>query len=211
MEPVKLKPNEILLKHGPAGWLIRRLQRYAMLGWVLAFVFLFGHFVLELADRFVPKSVVAVDAAGKLLGTIEYVSAASRSDDEIVASAMRFAKLNLSLNSETIFEDYAESMNMMDSELLAQTQDFLKSTGYLAKVKAANAKSRLEFARQTPPTLIDRRDMLAQVRLVGDIIVDTGSKDGPVSKPFDLTIQTKTVARNTGNTAGIVIVSKKDN
>ena len=211
MEPVKLKANEILAKHGPAGWLIRRLQRYALLGWVLFFVVLFLHFVSEIASNFVPRPIVAVDASGRILGNIEYLNAGTRSDDEIIAASKRFASSYMSLNAATVFDDYAQAMNMMGDELLAATQQSLKADNYLARVAAAKARSWLEFSQQDGARLVERHGLTAQVRLVGNIVIDGGGKDGVVSKPFDITLTTESVARNTSNTSGIKIVTRKDN
>lgn len=211
MEPVKLKANEILAKHGPAGWLIRRLQRYALLGWVLFFVVLFLHFVSELASNFMPRPIVAVDASGRILGNIEYLNAGTRSDDEIIAASKRFASLYMSLNAATIFDDYAQAMNMMGDELLATTQQSLKADNYLARVAAAKARSWLEFSPQDGARIVERHGLTAQVRLAGNIVIDGGGKDGVVSKPFDMTVTVESVARNTLNTSGIKIVTRKDN
>jgi len=40
-------------------------------------------------------------------------------------------------------------------------------------------------------------------------VIDAGT--GPVSKPFDITLETEVVARNTSNTSGLLILSRKDN
>jgi hypothetical protein len=211
MEPVKLKDNEILIKHGPSGGLIRRLQRYALLGWVLFFIMLFLHFVSELASNFMPRPILAVDASGRILGNIEYLNAGTRSDDEIIAASKRFASSYMSLNAATIFDDYAQAMNMMSDELLATTQQSLKTDNYLARVAAAKARSWLEFSQQDGARIVERHGLTAQVRLAGNIVIDGGGKDGVVSKPFDMTLTTESVARNTLNTSGIKIVTRKDN
>jgi hypothetical protein len=211
MEPTKLEANEILARHGPAGWLIRRLQRYALLGWVLFFIVLILHFASQIIGNFVPRPIVAVDASGRVLGNIEYLNADTRSDDDIIAASKRFASLYLSLNADTIFEDYAQAMNMMGDEMLAATQQSLKTDNYLARVAAAKARSWLEFSQPDGARILERHGLAAQVRLAGNIVVDGGSKDKVVSKPFDMTLTIESVARNTSNTSGIKIVSRKDN
>lgn len=209
--PAKLTENEILRKHGPAGWLVRKLQRYALLGWGLAFFFLFMHFFIVLVSSFSPRPVVAVDSSGRVLGNIEYLNPSERTDDEIIAASKRFAGFYMSLNAETIYDDYAQAMNMMDDELLVATQQALKADNYLARVSDAKARSWLEFDRQDGARIIERRDLAAQVRLVGNIMMDAGGKDGVVARPFDITLTTKTVARNSSAPSGIKIVSRKDN
>ena len=88
-EPLKLTPNELLEKHGPAGWLVRRLQAYALLGWILFGVTLALHFALILVSTLSPRPIVAVAASGRVLGTLEYLSPTSRSDADILAARHR--------------------------------------------------------------------------------------------------------------------------
>jgi hypothetical protein len=115
----------------------------------------------------------------------------------------------LSLNSETVFEDYAAAMNMMAPELLKRTQESFKTDNYLARVVQAKSRSWLEFAQADGAKVVERHNLNAQVRLRGNIVVDgTG---GRVSKPFDMTLDTQAVARNTNNTTGIAVISRKDN
>lgn len=207
--PEKLGANDILKKHGPAGWLVRSLQRYAMLGWLLFFILLGMIFVTNLVKMFVPQPVFAVDEAGHLLGVIEYLKPTSRTDQEIIAASKYFIQNFLSLNSATIFEDYAAAMNMMASAYLAETQKAVKDDNYLARVAAAKSRSWLEFAATDGAKIVERRNMNAQVRLRGNIVVDAGG--GRVEKPFDVMLETEVVARNTNNTSGLVILNRKDN
>jgi hypothetical protein len=207
--PTKLSANEILKKHGPAGWLVRKLQFYGMLGWILFFVTLGMFFLTTLVRSLAPQPVIAVDEAGRVLGVMEFLNPSSRSDEELKAASMRFAQLYLSLNSETVFEDYSAAMNMMSPELLKRTQDALKTDNYLARVLQAKSRSWLEFAQPDGAKVVERHNLNAQVRLHGNIVVDgTG---GRVSQPFDMTLETQAVARNTNNTTGINILSRKDN
>lgn len=208
-KPVKQTANEILKKHGPAGWLIRRLQLYGMLGWILFFITLGMFFLTSLIRTLAPQPVVAVDEAGRVLGVLEYLRPNSRSDEEIKAASMRFLQLYLSLNSETMFEDYAGAMNMMAPELLKRTQEALKTDNYLARVVQAKSRSWLEFTPGTGIQIIERKNLNAQVRLRGNIVIDGAG--GRLSKPFDITLETQAVARNTNNTSGINILSRKDN
>ena len=209
MQPEKTEANEILKNHGPAGWLVRRLQRYALLGWFLFFITLSIHFLIVFASTFSARPVVVVDESGRVLGALEYLKPTTRTDQEIVAASKRFATLFMSLNSSTVYEDYAEAMNMMGPELLGITQQAIKTDNYLARVEAAKAKSWLEFAPNNGARIVERRGLNAQVRLTGNIVIDAGT--GPVSKPFDITLETEAVARNTTNTSGLIILSRKDN
>lgn len=220
MTPEKLSAKQILVKHGPAGWLVRRLQRYALLGWVLFFLTLCAHFLIVALSTIAPRPVVTVDASGRVLGTVEYLEPGARDDFEIMAAVKRFSTLYLSLNSATIFDDYAEAMNMMGDEFLqATTVSLTKSPNkpneeglnYLSRVAAAKARSWLEFAGDDGVVLLERRGPQALVRVKGNIVIDGGNQDGPVSKPFDITYTVQVVARNTKNTSGIKIISRKDN
>ena len=220
MTPEKLSAKQILAKHGPAGWFVRSLQRYSLLGWVLFILTLGGHFLIVLLSTLAPRPVVTVDEAGRVLGTIEYLKPDARSDFEIMAEVKRFTSLYLSLNSVTIFDDYAEAMNMMGDEFLQATSASLAKSpdkpneeglNYLSRVAAAKARSWLEFAAQDGVVLLERRGANALVRVVGNIVIDGGSKDGPISKPFDITFSVQVVARNNKNTSGIKIISRKDN
>lgn len=205
----KAEANKILEKHGPAGWMVRTLQRYALLGWGLAFFVLFMHFLIILISTFSPRPVVAVDSSGRVLGSLEYLKPESRSDEEILAASMRFASRYMSINSETIYEDYSEAMNMMGPELLATTNAALKDENYLARVAAAKMRSRLEFASGDGVRVVSRQGLSAVVRLSGNIVVEGGSE--PINKPFDITLETEAVARNTSNTSGLVILTRRDN
>lgn len=207
--PEKLSANEILKKHGPAGWLIRKLQRYAMLGWLLFFITLGMFFLTTLFRSLSAQPVVAINEAGQVLGTLEYLSPSSRTDEELKAATMRFAQVYMSLNSATIFEDYSAAMNMMSPEFLVITQKALKEDNYLARVMQAKARSWLEFNQPDGVQIVERHNLNARVRLRGNIVVEgTG---GRVSKPFDTSFEIQSVARNTNNSSGINILSRKDN
>lgn len=209
--PEKLTPNEIIKQHGIVGGLILTLQRYALLGWIFFAVMLFFYVLTVLISSISPKPIVVVNEAGVVLGTLEYVSPNSRSDEEIKAVCKRFTSSYMSMNAETVFDDFADALNMMDDVLLKETNEMLKKDNYLARIKGLNARSRLEFSRQDGVVLVSRRDMKAECRLIGNLIVDTGGKDGPIAKPFDITLTTRIVARNTDTPVGLKIVSRKDN
>ncbi len=209
-EPQKLKPNELLAKHGTAGWLVRQLQAYALLGWILFGVTLSLHFLTVLISTMSPRPIVAVDASGRVLGTLEYLSPTTRSDQDILDASERFADNYLSLNSATIFNDYAVAMNMMGPDLLKATEQALHHDTYLARVAASHTHSWIEWADgDAAPRLLNRQGLDAQVRLRGTLFVE--GPGGAVQKPFDMTLDTRAVARNSFNTAGVEILSRRDN
>jgi hypothetical protein len=116
----------------------------------------------------------------------------------------------MSLNSETIFDDYAEAMNLMHSDLQKLTKEALKHDNYLARVAKAKTRSRIIFAQgKDAPVILERHDLDATVRLRGVIQLDGTSER--IEKPFDTTLLVRAVARNTNNTAGLVITERRDN
>jgi hypothetical protein len=208
--PTKATASDLLKMHGPTGYLIRKLQRYALLGWGLFFATLLFHFLVVLVSTLAPRPVVVVDPAGNKIGNIEFLGTSTRSDQELLAAAMRFMRNYQSLNSDTIYEDYAEAMNAMSKELEAATKEALKRDNYLARVAKAKTRSWIEFGiGAQAPALVDKRDLEATVRLRGNLIAE--GEGGRVEKPFDTTLVLHTVPRTTQNTAGIQIISRKDN
>jgi hypothetical protein len=201
---------ERLNGHGPAGSLIQSMQRNAFLGWIFAGFILAGHFIWLYLVTVVPGPVITVDQAGHQVGQIDYLSPLVRTDDELVVASMRYAHGCLSLNSESIFEDYADCMNLMNPAFLKTTEAALKANGYLVRVAAAKTNSRLEYAGGTDaPRVIDRRGFNATVRLKGNIIVK--GEGGRSSTPFDIILETRAVPRNTHNTAGLEVLAQRDN
>ncbi|MHB8454001.1 MAG: hypothetical protein ACYDDO_04730 [Acidiferrobacterales bacterium] len=215
--PEKLKPNEILRQHGPAGWLIVRLQRYALTGWIAFFALLCVFVLLVFVSTLAPRPVVAVDAAGRVLGQMEYLDPANRSDAEIIAGAERFLDDYLSLNSATIFEDYAAALNMMTPGLRKATLAALQRTlatadgDYLARVRAAQTRSRVRFS-DTPSgaRILTRHGSFIQVRIAGRIHV-IGSDNHESVRPFDTTLTVAIVARTSNDTAGLEVAGITDN
>ncbi|MHB8346904.1 MAG: hypothetical protein ACYDHM_06855 [Acidiferrobacterales bacterium] len=209
--PQRLDPNELLGRHGPNGWLIVRLQRYALAGWIAFFVLLALFVLLVFVSTMAPKPVVAVNAAGQVLGHMEYLSPDSRSDTEIIAASRRFLDDYLSLNSATLFDDYAAALNMMSPALRAATLAALRRGGdYLARVRAAHARSRLSF--DAPPggeRILERRGLTAQVRIRGELhIHDHGGR--ATVRPFNITLDVAIVARTMANTAGLEITGIRE-
>jgi hypothetical protein len=209
-KPIKAKANELLAMHGPTGFLIRKLQRYSLLGWGLFFATLLMHMLIVLVSTFSSKPVVVVNESGQMIWSIDYLKPSTRSDQEILAASQRFLMHYMSLNSETIFEDYAEAMNLMSNDLQKLTKEALKQDNYLARVAKVKTRSRVIFAQgKDGPVILERRGFDASVRLRGVIQIE-GATDR-IEKPFDTTLQVRAVARNTNNTAGLVIIDRRDN
>ncbi len=214
--PRRLETNALLARHGQTGWLMVRLQRYAIAGWIAFFV-LFALFVLLVfVSTLAPRPVIAVSPGGRVLGRIEYLHAGSRSDAEILAAARHFADDYLSLNSATIFNDYAAALNMMSPALRRATLAALRreagSRGgdYLARVRAARTRSRLSFDQQPGGTrLLWRHGLQARVQ-VGGVLHVRDRQGRARTQPFELVLDARIVARTMADTAGIEITGIQD-
>ncbi|HFE37503.1 MAG TPA: hypothetical protein ENK06_03655 [Gammaproteobacteria bacterium] len=189
---IKVSARRLLRDHGPGGWLIIRLQRYAMLGWVLFFLLatVFSFYVIASAMRPVP--VIAVNQDGQVLGAFDYLNADSRSDVEILAGAKHWLRYYYSLNSRTIFEDYTAALNMMDTSLRESKLKEILDLNYLQNIEHASARSHLAFDQVT---LVDRRNRESVVALSGNIVIDNGK--GLVEKAFSVQLTLETVSRAT--------------
>lgn len=212
-KPTALKPNDLLKMHGPMGGLVRQLQRFAVLGWVL-FVVTFALFWLLVAiSTLAPKTIIVVDEHGHLVG--EYRDKSTRSDDDYVAAGVDFLRDYLSLNSSTIFEDYARALNMMTPELRGEKYAAIKRDGYLERVRSLRAKSRLDFDAKVPPQILERSTNRSVVRFRGYILTQLPTHDGVEAEekrqPFDITLVLVTTQRTTANAHGVSIASTKDN
>lgn len=208
--PLPRTPNDLITLHGPSGWLMLRLQRYALIGW-LAFFLLAGVFVLSVfAGRLAPQAVLAVDEGGRVLGQFDYLSPEARTDQELIAGATFFMDRFLSVNSATLYHDYATALNMMSDTLREAKMAEVKETGYLTQIDQAKSRSYLEFfdgARA--PQLLWRRGLQSAVRLQGTMVMVMATQE--VERPFDVTLEMTAMARNRLATQGMVIDAIRNN
>ena len=209
--PPKMTANELLRQHGPTGWLIRRLQRYAVLGWVL-FGITFALYVGQgFLDTLRPQPVLAVDETGRVLGKFDFADATARTPEELVAASMHFLSNYLSLNGETIYEDYATALNLMGDALRERTIAAIKQDGYLARVQQAKTRSRIEFAAgDERPTVVERNGLHATVRLRGRLVVYP-QEGGHREQPFDTALFVTATPRTSLATSGIQVDAIRDN
>lgn len=205
-----LTDNDLLAQHGPTGGLITRLQRYSLAGWALAITFIALFVGYVFVDKLMPVPVLAVNEEGQILGHFEYLSPASRTDDEYVAGAIRFLRSYMSANSAFVFEDYTEALNMMAPDLRQEKIDKVVKTGYLARIADANTVSRLELDRDIPPALIARRDLDGTVRVRGRVVARAGDAMS-VERPFDVTVTLRAIPRTSLATYGFLVIDTKDN
>lgn len=202
--PLPRRPNDLIRQHGPAGWLVIRLQRYAVMGW-LAFITLAIVFVLFVfVDRLTPQPVLAVDEGGRLLGQFDYLNPDERTDPELIAGTLFFIDRYLSVNSATVYNDYAAALNMMSESLRDAKVSEVKSSGYLSQIEHAGSHSYLEFYDgERAPSVLWRRDLQSAVRVQGKMVIVMN--DTAVERPFDITLELTTVARNRLSTQGIKV------
>lgn len=202
--------NDLIMQHGVQGSLLLRLQRYAMLGWVLFFLLLLVNITLVALDRIIPDPVIAVDESGRVLGTFEFMDASQRTPEEILAGARYFVRNYVNVNSATIFEDYAAAVNMMSPQLAKTTLAEVRRTGYLSAIREGETESRIRFARgKDAPAIVRREGLDATVHLRGDIVVRYQAGKENVT-PFDLTVYMQLVPRTTLSTHGLQITAIKE-
>lgn len=206
-QPLKTKPNEHIDRHGPMGFMILRLNRFAILGWVFGFVILIFFGLYIIIDKFQPVPVIAIDAAGRVLGTFEYLDPTVRTDEELIAASKYFLERYLSLNSSTIYNDYAAALSMMTEDLKKSKLEEIKLTGYLPKIEKAHSRSFNEYSKgQKKIAIIAKKGLNAAIRLRGDMIV-TPENGKILERPFDITLDIKVISRNTLVTTGIQITN----
>lgn len=203
--PDPISPNAYLQHHGPMGFMIVRLNRYAVLGWVFGFSLLFFFSLYFLIDKLQPVPVLAVDSAGRVLGTFEYLDPAARTDEEILSASKYFLDRYLSLNSATIYNDYSAALSMMTQTLREEKLNEVKTTGYLARIEDAHSHSFNDYeGGRDKVAIISKSGHLVAVRLRGNMVV-TPENGKTFERPFDITLEMKVVARNSFVTAGIEI------
>jgi hypothetical protein len=198
--------NELIARHGLQGSMVLRLQRFSLLGWFLFSFLLVMNIVVVTIDQMIPAPVIAVDEAGRVLGTFEFMDASQRTNEEILAGAVYFVRNYVNVNSSTIYEDYAASVNMMSPAFATKTLDDVRRTGYLTAIKEAETQSRVKYARgKDAPQIIRREGLEAAVHLRGDIVVrHINGEQRPT--PFDLTVFMKLVPRTTLSTHGLQVI-----
>ena len=205
--PEKIKPNEYVQQHGSMGFMIVRLNRYALLGWVFGFIILFFFGIYFSIDKLQRVPVLAVDASGRVLGTFEYLDPSIRTDEEIISGSKYFLDRFLSLNSATIYNDYAAALSMMSNELRESKVNEVKNTGYLKRIEDAHSHSFNDYEKDSKKvTIIAKEGLRAAVRLRGNMVV-TPENGKTFEREFDITLEIMVVARNTFVTAGIEITN----
>ncbi len=208
--PGSREKNNLLAKHGPNGYLITRLSRYAATGWIAFFLSLTLFIFYVAIDKLVPVPVIAVNGNGQILGTFEYLDPTTRSDEEVIAGAKYFLDRMLSFNSSTIYNDNSAALNMMQKELRNQKIEELKATNFLVRVESSRSHSFNEYDKNDGAIIIAKRNLLRSVRLRGNVVI-TPEGGKTVEKEFDVTLDIEIIPRNTFVTAGISIIEIRNN
>ncbi len=208
--PSKRQQSVEIEAHGQAGSYMVRLQRYAVSGWIL-FVIMF---VVLLASYFLnvilPKPLWVVDSEGRLIGEIDFLAPVQRLDEEIISAGGRFLGFYLSLNSETIFDEYTVATSMMGPELLEGVKKMISEDGYLQKIASADTRSTIEFDEENPPVIIQRGKNETAVRYRGELTM-FHRNNPPQKDPFNITLFMKLQPSTSLRRSGIEITAIHDN
>ncbi len=128
-----------------------------------------------------------------------------------MSAGKRFLSFYLSMNSETIFEDYAIAMNMMEKPLFDQTKENIQKDGYLARISKARSRSHIEFEKGEDGTrIIERKELESTSRYKG-VLTIFPLEGPPVESPYDITLFMKAVPSTSLRTSGIEITAIHDN
>ncbi|RFA24255.1 hypothetical protein CAI21_22375 [Alkalilimnicola ehrlichii] len=188
------------------------VRRYHWLGWVLAGLIFLFHLYYVTLDKVQPVPVIAVNEAGAVLGTFEYLNPMARSETELEAAAISFLRAYLSADSATIFEDAARALNMMDETLAAAIRSQWIESGYLSTISSSPARSHF---RSFNAEVLDRREQHAQVRVTGERVLtippmgDKRAED--IVTEFDITLPMAIIPRTRLATHGVRILDIVNN
>jgi len=166
---------------------------------IFIFVLIFG--ICGVLFIVIPRPVIVVDReTGEIIG--EYQTTAYRTDKEYLGGAKRFLNYHLSFNSETIYDDFANAMNMMTDDLKRKRFNYLKETNLANTITAAKSKSTLEFNQVK---IINKKTGICYIELKGNLIFLAGSTNDK-RVPFHFILTVKPIPVSAINTAGIKII-----
>lgn len=193
--------NRLLDRHGETGSVLRTLRRCSMIGWLLFVAVLAVLLCVIAVVAVVPRPVLVVDGAGRVVGQIDWrPTVPARA--QAVEATKRFVSDLLSMNSSTVFDEYARALNHMATGLRRRTIADLRKTGYLAQVEHAHLVSWVEFdhggvsvRRASGRTLV--------VTLSGRVVIEAPS--GQRRNPFHLAVTVRRIMRTATNGAGIEV------
>lgn len=100
--------------------------------------------IMVLIDKFRPVPVVVVDSkTGKIVG--EYSTTVSRKDSELQGAVAEFTKCITTLNSDTVYQDWACALDMMSEPLREEKKLWLKGTNLIRQIYDARSESHTEI------------------------------------------------------------------
>lgn len=148
-----------------------------------------------------PSNQVVIDTVtGEVVG--QYRTTAFRTDDEIKGATKRFIGCEMSYNSDRIYEDHACGLSMMGKEMRIKRVKYLQETNLTNRIaELEDQTSRIE---RIETKVLDRRGNKVWVNTLGRI------KMGGTYIPFQMDITWKQVPISTGNTAGVLMVERKE-
>lgn len=193
--------NALLSRHGETGSVLRALRRCSLLGWLLFMGVSLGLIFVVAVVAVVPRSVLVVDGAGRVVGQIDW-HPTRPTRAQAIDAAKRFVSEILSMNSATVFDEYAHALNQMAPSLRQRLMADLKKTNYLGRVEGAHLISWVEFD-QGVVSVRKVSGATLVITLTGKVVVDTPS--GQRLKPFHMAVTVQRVARTPANSAGVEV------
>lgn len=199
----RYEQNSLLMRHGPAGSILFSVYRWAVAGWTLFALAVVLLAVITLAERWSPRPVLVVDSSGRVMGQVVWRKV--QDDRALAGGARRFVEAYLSMNSETVFDDYGYALNLMSDALRRQAIQRIRATGYLAKIRDAHWWSWVEFTSSRSHLWLRRSSDGGLVHLAGHIVVIGEARR--VEVPFDLIVDVRSVPRTDQDPYGVEIES----
>lgn len=197
--------NDLLDRHGDTGSVLRSLRRYGLLGWCLFGITALSLLGLSAAYSLVPRPVLVVDREGRVEGQIAW-RGSRLSHRQILDESEEFVSNLLSMNSATIFDEYAHALDMMSPPLRKRILDETRKDEYLSKILAAHLTSWVTFATGgRAPHIVKVAGHQVWIEVSGSVVAD--SAHARRSAPFDLVLSIRRVPRTTANTTGIEVDS----
>ncbi|MDI9347368.1 MAG: hypothetical protein QM538_02575 [Methylacidiphilales bacterium] len=148
-----------------------------------------------------PPVIVTIDNEGRISGTVEYLNASVRSDEEILLGLRQFLSAKMSLNRDTIFSDMSFALTMMSPELIEQELAILKKQESIERIQQSPARSYLSFESST---ILERKNNHVTAELTGNLFIGTNPY------PFRVRITGLIVPRTKINTFGFQIQQYED-
>lgn len=182
-----------------------RLLKIAIIAIILQTV-AFGVILAAIVIK--PDRIITVDKdTGNLIG--EYMTTAFRTNQEVIAGAKRFTQFHLSFNSASVYDDFAQALNMMTEKLRNQRIKYLKESDLARKIRMADSTCHLEFEKEQ---IVETKGHFSKVEMAGNLVIgdrNTIKTDTLVVRkmvPFRIVVDIKMVPVTPLNTSGIKVI-----